>query len=477
MAIALLAACGDEPNNEHELKLLPTSPTGSIVGSVVNGSRLPLEGATVSASYGDKVRKANVGADGSFSFTNVPAGGDVGLKVEAEGHAPALLTALIPNAAGEAPMGGASVQVGPILLIPLTGSLTFELVGEDGTKLSGVGAYCKASASWANLAGGDETPMGALIVEAEVAKGNLTCAGLPSIMDLARLGGWIELLVPAVDVDGDGIAEYRGGTDILSAQELLLLGQETFVATLFRNAEGLSLRATNAPGLMGRPAYETSVPGNTGVEFVFSHPVVVHFSSIRDDSLTEQVGHNVVVDGNQVALRPKGGAWSKGQIFHMEIMVAPASAPMDILVLDGSFLTASDKVPTFASATFLDGNANETLDFNERVTFTMTEVVGHPTTVPFSLLFVPVQVNHDLDGSGTIGDAAGELGNDDGFQARLESHVYGFSRRATLDWPLFDSVPKDAEMVLRFDLSERPFFNASGKLITEKMSKKLVAAE
>lgn len=280
LACSLLAfaACGGSDVEKFENKdtETPTAPKGSITGVVTDGMRQPLEGASVVARVADKERVVLSDAEGRFTITGLPAGGDIGLEISAEGHGKATLSRVIPNAAGKFPLKDASVFVGPIALYRMDHSFEWEVVVSDGSSIVVKDAQCFSTATWADWSQGAEAPVYELVLtEATVSSGKIACSGLTSREDLLRVGGslWVGAVVPAQDLDGDGFPDTHGIDQAFGADELIGEGAPTTLI-LPRLAEGLELLASNLNHAMngGANVLESPLGAKASIELVFNRP-------------------------------------------------------------------------------------------------------------------------------------------------------------------------------------------------------------
>lgn len=486
LACSLLAfaACGSDVEKfENKDTETPTAPKGSITGVVTDGMRQPLEGASVIARVADKERVVVSDAEGRFTITGLPAGGNIGLEISAEGHGKATLSRVIPNAAGKFPLKDASVFVGPIALYRMDHSFEWEVVVSDGRTIAVKDAQCFSTATWADWSEGFEAPVYELVfAEAEVSSGKIACSGLTSREDLLRVGGplWVGAVVPAQDLDGDGFPDTHGIDQVFGAAELIGEGAPTTLI-LPRLAEGLELLASSLKRTMngGASVLESPLGAKASIELVFNRPVEVHHSAVLDERGLEGIEHEIVnsPSGTRVSVRPKD-AWPEGEEINLALLVGAPGLPAEGLRIAVPAVVLPKGELKVSSLGFLDDNDNGELDPGEQVELVFSQVVGDGE----DSVWIPFFIDFDIDDSGEIGDAECEKGNampcwfesdEPAVPGGYDSYM---TRHYKMEWDL-QPVDKDSALSLDFPRTAvgAPVYTADGKPVLKALGAKLKA--
>ncbi len=506
---AVLAACGEEEQPapvesdgsavvDNTTTVTPSTPLGSVAGTVLDGAGRPLAGATVSLRIGTPPAPATTDAEGHFQFTGLPAGSVVGVEIVADGYGSAQRQAVIPSSAGNFPINDASVFVGPVALWERTGELAASVIGWDGRAITASGAYCEADASWADWATGMEQPLGPVAVDALAAQGSLTCAELPRLQDLARTGRSLHIVIPALDADGNGTPDYDGLRFSITAAEALAAGG-ALALVLPEPGEGESLRivGTNARTLVdGAGAIlDSAVPALSGVDVAFSRRVEVLDAKVYDEEGRTALATAVerAPSGTAIRIRPEGaGAWPEGRELNLVLSVATADGVRQsrtyrapILTLPGAqalgLETRDPADPNKALVYFEDANLNGALEAGERILFRFTQAIGHGNGARFAFP-VYFQFNIDADVSATIGDSFAEAGSGQPAVARGDEPAppvgvqSGMTRFASLTWTSGYSIPINAPVIVDFGdqaLVAEPMFATDGRPLTVELSGEL----
>lgn len=442
-----LVACGDdEPlSYTNDVETKPTKTKGSIVGQLETIDYQPIAGATVEAAVGSKLRKTTSGEDGRFVLEGIPGGSSVTVRIHAEGYASVRTSTAIPNQAGEMPLDGGLATIGPLALLPTDSKLEIELLGKGGARLTPPSGSCLADVAWLDRSGtGNDLARGEVRVEARFEGGRMICEGLTNFRALALHGEGVEYSYDRIDADGDGHWDYAGGWNWVPAEELFFGGESVIYRSLRpREDDGLVLIATNLSDEMERP-----VSADEGVELLFNQPVRLHHVEMEGLLEAEDPTFQVDVNGELARIVPAGGAWEEGQLYTLRLLVSPLSDPTAIEEHFYQLFTSASADPD-VTATFDDLNDDGVFNPGEILTIEFSQAVYNRTRTVFDTL--GFEVDHDLDGSGTIGDAFGEAGNEIGWPSLTNELVSGrfgkrFSAGTTAD------VPAGTAYVLRFDL-------------------------
>lgn len=306
----------------------------------------------------------------------------------------------------------------------------------------------------------------------------MVCEGLPNLGELALLDGEIAYRFERIDADGDGHWDYRGTSGVVSARELFLIGSHVYqLRPMPREDAPLSIEASNAPDLMGGSASSMPVPADGGLEILFTAPVVVHHASIFRENSDERPTFETRVEGAMVRLVPDAGPWPEGQLFVVELRVAPLSSPFETESVVGVFLTSASS-PLTATASFVDTDDDGHLGAGEVLVIEFSQFVysifsDEPETLVYELDF-------DLDGSGLVGDAEGEYGAFDEFRASpdpshsFENMAKRFTHSGIEAIHPGATIPTGTEVVIRFDQSFR-WGSPSSPLQTQELRATLTA--
>lgn len=507
--LAALTGCGEDepapapaPSSDSTIAnnttVTPSKPLGSVSGTVLDGSKRPLSGAAVRLQLGTAPEPALTDDGGHFTFAGLPAGSVVGVEISADEHATAYRQVTIPSSAGNFPIDDASAFVGPVALYELSATLTVSVIGYDGRAVTATGAFCEASASWADWSSGYENALGPLMIDATAAEGSLTCAGLPRFIDLARNFGNLEIFVPALSVEGDAAPEYDGLHWSVSAADALAAGGTiSLVLPEPGHTEDLRIIATNALTLLDGPSaiLDSAVPADRGIEIAFSRRVEVLEARLFDETGEVELATTVdrAATGSSIRVRPEAvNSWPKGQELNLTLSVVTADGQRQTRTFRAPILTLPDvtpigvatKDPADPSRSFFlfdDGNVNGSLESGETVHFVFTQAIGYGNGNPFA---IPVyfEFNIDADVSASIGDYYAELGSENPAVARSAEPnprvgVYsGFTSFASLIWNSGYSIPINARVWAAFDdqaLVGEPIFTPDGRPLTVPLSAEL----
>jgi hypothetical protein len=405
--LAAALGCGDS------LSVKNTSPRGSVGGIVVDAAtRAPLAGVEVSLLAGGELFAPVVTEeDGLFGFDRVPAGVVLVSLAAPGGYQGTYLRGELPAAAGDFPTGNSTLTLGPVGLVPLDGSFSLRVLDANGRPVSGYAVTARHFVQWVDLTSGAGASRGEVV--ATVTTDNAGYALFSSFPDFFRLGPSVNdslvVLLPPLDIDGDGIYDFSGGDRLFSARAL---GDPTPDVILDAGyTTTLQVRASTVAELAGAggstPA--AAVIGSTdSIHVAFNLPIQDSVSvtvsdewgaplagqpelTVRDDNLTLAFGQSPLSPGNEynlhihataaVGARHVSGDFSaafftralSSQVTIANVTRDPASQVVDLV---------------FSEPIGLGGNANFTLN-------------GANCVVYFEA---------DLNQSGAVGDAPSELG-------------------------------------------------------------------
>lgn len=402
-----------EPNNVSVIT--PVKPTGWISGSVFDATTgLPLAGATVGVLGAGVAVEVSADAAGNFQAGPLPAA-SYAVRISAGGHADALISqAIIPSAAGNFPIEDASLSLGSIGLLPTTGGFAIQLVSESGEPVSGARVSAETAVRWLL----DGAARGTQVVTAESdANGRVELEGLvdlwllpPRLETLASLS----VTVAPVDLDGDGVAELRGQTVVLSGAEVRSTARPPVILLRSSGAAALTVLASNVHRLVAPAVTEPSVLDPSGpIRIVFSLPIDrdAILVDLRDDlgQPAPAVMPVVGVLENTLELVPSQPLMP-GQEYNLSLRVrSTKTVPVQSLTVAAPFFVKSDPNQALQSmVSFLDvnrdggwGTAGDVLQIR------FSRAIGRAGRSPAFQL--QVHLGLDLNSSGVVGDGQGEF--------------------------------------------------------------------
>ncbi len=434
LGLLVVSACGgtDTPQETgpNITKVEPSEVRGTVWGMVLQaGSHEALEGARVSLSVADEIRSTEAEEMGLFSFGDVPAGGEVGLSISFEGYSRATLKARVPAEAGDFPVENIGAFVGPVALFPLDGTADVQLLGHDGQVVNDASARAVASAAWVDLEEGARQ-VGFISTASTSANGRLDFSGLPNLSDLALYDGRVSFIVDPV-FDGDDL-RYLGHSESHSAAYLAARGGRVTI-TLAPPGENHPLLpiASNVGSLLssgGTPLPGDSVVGiNEAIRVAFNQPLD---PNTLEATVYDQGGEVIhptlsrIDDGNVVRIAPDGETYLGGRAYRvlLEVQAAATGSIHNRVRRHGSFFaTPLDQEVKVIGARMVDNSGSDSLEAGDEVFIDLSQAIGlgqGRTDLSF-----PIYLNHDLNGSGTTGDARGEIGSDDPIWAQTAEPV------------------------------------------------------
>lgn len=415
LAAVLVAACGGK-SGPAQTQVVPSTPTGTVWGEVVDASgQTPLSGVSVSLAVGESAMTAKTGTDGTFKFTNVPAGGRAAVTLTMKGYTQATVAFNVPATAGNFPVDGSGAYVGPIALFPATGVLHVQVVGYDGTLIDGAAVTATAGPAYVNLGGPGN--QGMVTVSGKTSGGTVDLSGLQDLETLSHYGNpTVQVMVAPVSASGGGGLAYLGQSVIQDAASLAQAGGEIIV-TLPAPGGSTPLQAisSNVGSIFdgGRPQYGNSMVAAAGpVRVVYNQPVdpATVVPTVQDDSgkaipVTAKVTQGNVVEVTANSNFTAGGAYW----FQLRARAAGTGSGSYVTSVAGwFFVPVNDTKPTVASVTFIDNNANGLLDAPDAIRIDFDRAIGGDGNNQVDLDFY---LNVDLDNSGKIGDAPFEAGS------------------------------------------------------------------
>ncbi|MBZ4420321.1 carboxypeptidase-like regulatory domain-containing protein [Myxococcus sp. RHSTA-1-4] len=204
----------------------PATPKGTVSGQVLSTRYAPLDAVTVEMTVGSsaEVLSATTDAKGNFEFANVPAGAQVLLTFTRSGYATLRASSVVPSSAGNVPINDGNASFGPVVLAALDGTVQLNLLTPSGRPAAGARATLEVGTA-GKVMGLSQFNNSSVVVEAQAgADGVVTFTGVPSPLEMDRLGVNYRVIVNALDTNGDGILEAGGTVVFYSGSDLATNG-------------------------------------------------------------------------------------------------------------------------------------------------------------------------------------------------------------------------------------------------------------
>lgn len=397
------AACGGDAVSVRNV-----NPEGSVGGIVVDAqTRAPLEGVSVSLLAGGRVFDPEAtDAAGTFRFTGVPAGDVIVTVTGGDGYNDAFIRGTLVSAAGDYPVGNATLTLGPIGLLPKSGNFRFRVLDQFGAPVSGYPMSVELQVQYVDFSGGQPVARGQIAQAVQTdGDGYATVVGLPDFFALGSVNDALLVFLPPLDADGDGIDEFSGGD---AAFNLRSLDPTPDVVLDGDVATALTVRASTIAQLAGAGGATPAVVQPTGkIDVLFNLPiqptvdvllmdeqgvgiaVPTSALSVRDDSLTINLSPLALDFGHEYNLALHAVA-AVGERFAVGDFAAPfftVSTDADVSVIGAQRDPVTQVV---------------TITFNEPIGGIGTSLSGGNCVVFFGF---------DINGANGQGDAINELGN------------------------------------------------------------------
>jgi hypothetical protein len=303
-----IIACGSD---QQPLEIRTANSTGTVGGLVLDAVTLdPLPNVDVTLLAGGVATPVQTDAAGAFSFTLVPTG-TVGLTIS---H-PSYLSAVVRSelvGAGEYPIDNATLSVGPIALVPSSGSFSALVMYDDGSPAGDIPLTARSQLRFYDLGGNLGMTNGAQLTTVSAttdASGLVTFTGLPDFVLLGDgANDLVSVVVPPIAGDSGGPAIYRypGGTfnyhmtAVGSTTPLIVLDQD--------NANSLAVTASTIqslePGAVTNPV-PSVVPAGGPIFVAFNQALSADYTTVQ---LLDETGKD------QTALVQKSVAYNTLQL-------------------------------------------------------------------------------------------------------------------------------------------------------------------
>lgn len=398
------AACGDSVSVSN------ATPEGSVGGLVVDAATMqPIAGATVRLIAGGRTFDAvETGGDGSFAFTDVPAGSVIVQIDTPAGYWGATVRGALTGSAGEFPIGNEVLTLGPIGLVPAATTFTVRVLSESGAPVANYNLGLETSLEWVDFSSGAPNAIGRRGFAATTnADGYATFA--TALPDYWRLGTSVPdavvVLLPPWDADMDGAFEFAGNVRVFNMRTL---GDPTPDVVLDPNYEAaIYVVASTIPQLEGGGA---GLPGVIGT----SDPIWIKFNlpieeASLDVNVVTETGSPVMATTNVTddLLKITFPALTAGAEYNLHVHV--------VTKVGDRFLQGDFAAPFFTrnpAATITATPSKDPSTGAVRITFSEPIGTGNPGLNYLAGGDCVLFFNADLGGAPLpIGDYPGELGN------------------------------------------------------------------
>jgi hypothetical protein len=400
--------------------------TGVVGGLVVSASdQSPVSGATVTLIAGGTTSTATTGMDGAFSFAAVPFGTFI-VEVSQTGTLSAVLNGAVLSAAS-------TVTLGPIGLVPNTGTFAVRVVDEQGAAAPGIKVTGTTDVRWVSFAGGVPSSQGSVTVTATSdATGLITFTGLPDLTSLGTfVSGTLSVAVPPVHIMGTETYDFLGVTVTYNLRALTNTMQAPTI-TLAGPHSPLLVMASNIAYLVFQATFDTS----DGLTIPAAGPITVAFNQALDpasvravvtleDGVTQaQVQPQAAVTGNLLTLS-FATPLTAGTRYNLDLHALAARAPSvtdsqaEFNVQSAPFFTAP--AAGAAVSVVMSSLSKTTIGANTVVTFMTSEPIGLGRGQSFPISCVAFYEGVNLDN----GDPAAYPGEYDNMGQSLTCYAQG----------------------------------------------------
>ncbi|WP_428264300.1 hypothetical protein [Haliangium sp.] len=401
-ALSFALGCGGD-----SLSVDNADALGTVGGVVIDATtRAPLAGVSVDVLAGGVYFEPVVTeGDGRFSFAEVPAGEFLVSFTGPAGYQAAWARDEIPSSAGEFPTGNAAVTVGPIGLIQADQNLRVRVLDDRGRPVNGYEIWMRTFAQYLDFTTGRGVSAGETLASATTdPSGYASFVGVPNFFRIGpEADDTVEFLMPPRDEDSDGVNEYPGGQQSFRLRALTDPAIDIFLEANFDPA--LTIRTSNLNGLTEVDPPPDILAVNDTIFVLFNAPV----DGLPDVAVTDEddqaVTPEVVVDADSLSIDFSAQPLAPGQEYNLTIQAtSTASGTRRDGEFAATFFTTRSGNPLAAQATLLGTGEIE-------VVFTEPVGIGGGQGATLDGANCVLFFDTDLDGSATVGDAPGELGN------------------------------------------------------------------
>ena len=413
----------------------PATPKGTVSGQVLTTRLTPLEAATVAMTIGNATAAvtAQTDKDGNFMFKDVPGGATVLVTFSKQGYATLRSSTTVPVAAGNVPLNNGNASIGPIALAELNGSLSFAVLTPLGRPAAGAKGTLEASPAGAVVLSSNNqqgnTVVSRVVAQATSdANGVLTFTGIPSAVELDRLGGQYRLWIEPLDLNNDNRPDTNGYTNNYAGSTVVTQGSLLNVSLDYPQnpTQAFTVDASNVSMLRNtsdRDPLRNMVRPGDPIYVTFNHAVqpgsvlVMLTGEDARDSLSFTT--SVTGAGNVVVITPGANVVQQGKEYNLYLRAV--SAQTGVIVTRTAFFFGGDL--TNAKAIGLDAiqwvdrssdavtvRADGRLDPGERVYIYFNQPIQARNAGSGSN--VEAFFDTDIDSNGSVGGSTtGEMGN------------------------------------------------------------------
>ncbi len=403
-----------DPNNVTVVA--PTRPQGYVAGEVWDAAtNRPLSEATVRLIGGGiDAEPVATPAEGAFEFGPIAAGAAFSIVIEKDGYTRASFTGLaIDDSAGNFPTINGAVYIGPVALLPTTGSFDVLVVSREGAPVPG--AMITAESNLSHLVA--DSARGAAHATAMTdMDGRASIAGLPDVRALPprhRGSSGLSIHVAPVDLDGDDVPDLDGTTVLVGGDAVRDQALPELIVLDAPGDGNLRIIASNVTGFLGGSTAPAIIADGAPARVVFSAPIDREslLVELRNEMGTSSLTTSFVVSalGNVVTIT-SADPLSRGQEYNLALRVQSLdSNPLQIVDVAAPFFVEDNRQdPIEVLATFNDGNLDgQWGSGQDDFVVVVSAPVGAAGANPAFRLELWVAL--DLNGTSTVGDAPGEL--------------------------------------------------------------------
>ncbi len=409
LALIATGACGDS------LDVQNTVPRGSIGGLVVDSvTRMPLEGATVSVIAGGESKgPTKTKADGHFSINDVRAG-DVLIMIDGPadaGYQQAFIHGFLDDTAGNFPAHN-TITLG-IGLIAAGGDYRVRVLDTQGRPVSMYPVTLRHFVQYIDFSSGLSRNGGEVVMTTTTGTdGRATFTGMPPFNALSPdINPTGVLLLPPVEENG--LFVYPGGTQTVNLRDF---GDPSPDVILDPNlAASLSIRASTVADLYNPPgssATGTVLGINDTIHVAFNLPIQDATVTVMNEVGTPLGAQpSVTPSEDNLAISFGQSPLSPGNEYN--IVIHAVANVGDTLVegdFAGAFFTAGTGPDVTVSNVVRDAaTQNVDVEFSEPIGIGGGNAIG--LSGGNCVLFFNANLA-DITGTGVIGDAPNERGND-----------------------------------------------------------------